>query len=354
MPRKAAKRARTSKPVERDWRATLFVWRGELEIGGSPDTGPQISWRGAWLGTDDDTMPSDADLKASANTFELKTEPFDHEQIQEKANATLVGTEFEGEECGGTEIVFEAIDMILGGMDEEDPEGRKAFFQLDGLFEMKFGGSYKLDNGDGLEDTSDDTHRWEVRSWPKAAPERSSARLMPPSQPSARRPSALSSASAPSMAAPWLARRYIADDDPRAAWASPAAIDGLDDAQLEEEEDALARRYIADVLSRIIHILTRGRGLGVARCEPTLSSKNTILSESLSIKQIEPIREAGLPSRADAADGGDAAGDGRRRLRGVLRGWVRGRVLSVGEPTASAAVGQSGRRAHRRRRPRLG
>ena len=68
MPRKAAKRARTSKPVERDWRSTLFVWRGELEIGGSPDTGPQISWRGAWLGTDDDAMPTDTALKASANT----------------------------------------------------------------------------------------------------------------------------------------------------------------------------------------------------------------------------------------------------------------------------------------------
>ena len=159
MPRKAAKRART---VERDWRATLFVWRGHLEIH-SPDE-HQIAWRGAWLGTDDDTMPSDAALKASANTFELKTEPFDEEQIQEKSNAKLVGTEFEGEECGGTEIVFEAIDMILGGMDEEDPEGRKAFFQLDGLFEMQFGGSYKLDNGNGLEDTSDDTHRWEVRT----------------------------------------------------------------------------------------------------------------------------------------------------------------------------------------------
>ena len=36
-----------------------------------------------------------------------------------------------------------------------------------------------------------------------------------------------------------LARRYIADDDPRAAWASPAAVlDAcLDDAQLEEEEE---------------------------------------------------------------------------------------------------------------------
>ena len=236
MPRKAAKRART---VERDWRATLFVWRGELEIGGSPDTGPQISWRGAWLGTDD-AMPSDAALKASANKFELETEPFDHEQIQEKANATLVGTEFEGEECGGTEIVFEAIDMILGGMDEEDPEGRKAFFQLDGLFEMKFGGSYKLDNGDGLEDTSDDTHRWEVRSWPKAAPGEvecaTHAAVAAVGTTPFGRFVSLGAIDGSTMT---LARRYIADDDPRAAWASPAAVlDAcLDDAQLEEEEE---------------------------------------------------------------------------------------------------------------------
>ena len=220
MPRKAAKRPRT---VERDWRATLFVWRGHLEIN-SPDE-QMISWRGAWLGTDDDTMPSDADLKASENTFELKTEPFDHEQIQEKANATLVGTEFEGEECGGTEIVFEAIDMILGGMDEEDPEGRKAFFQLDGLFEMKFGGSYKLDNGDGLEDTSDDTHRWEVRSWPKAAPGEvecaTHAAVAAVGTTPFGRFVSLGAIDGSTMT---LARRYIADDDPRAAWASPAAV----------------------------------------------------------------------------------------------------------------------------------
>ena len=67
MPRKAAKRARTV--VERDWRSTLFVWRGELEIGASPDTGPQISWRGAWLGTDDDTMPTGTAVRARADTL---------------------------------------------------------------------------------------------------------------------------------------------------------------------------------------------------------------------------------------------------------------------------------------------
>lgn len=71
MPRKAAKRART---VERDWRATLFVWRGDLEADTIPMLGPQLEWRGAWLGTDDDTMPSAAALKASENTFGLEAQ----------------------------------------------------------------------------------------------------------------------------------------------------------------------------------------------------------------------------------------------------------------------------------------
>ena len=222
MPRKAAKRART---VERDWRSTLFVWRGELEIGGSPDTGPQVSWRGAWLGTDDDAMPSDAALKASANTFELTTEPFDHEMISERSKAGLVGTEFEGEECGGSDMVFEAMEMILGGADEEDPEGRKALFQLDGLFEMQFGGSYKLDNGNGLEDTSDDTHRWEVRTWPSTPPgevdRATHAAVAAVGTTPFGRFVSLGVIEGSTMT---LARRYIADDDVRTAWASPAAV----------------------------------------------------------------------------------------------------------------------------------
>ena len=233
MPRKAAKRART---VERDWRATLFVWRGELDIGGSPDTGPQVSWRGAWLGTDDDAMPTEAELQASANTFELTTLPFDHEQITERSNAKYVGTEFEGQEIdGGSDMVFEAMEMILGGADEEDPEGRKAFLQLDGLFEMQFGGSYKLDNGNGLEDTSDDTHRWEVRTWPKAAPGEvecaTHAAVAAVGTTPFGRFVSLGVIDGSTMT---LARRYIEDDDPRAAWASPAAVlDAcLDDAPL--------------------------------------------------------------------------------------------------------------------------
>ena len=235
MPRKAAKRART---IERDWRATLFVWRGHLEIN-SPDE-QMISWRGAWLGTDDDTMPTETALEASANTFELTTEPFDHEQITERSNAKYVGTEFEGQEVdGGSETVFEAMEMILGGADEEDPEGRKAFLQLDGLFEMQFGGSYKLDNGDGLEDTSDDTHRWEVRSWPKAAPGEvecaTHAAVAAVGTTPFGRFVSLGVIEGRTMT---LARRYIADDDVRTAWDSPTAVldGGLLDGPLALDE----------------------------------------------------------------------------------------------------------------------
>ena len=222
MPRKAAKRART---VYRDWRATLFVWRGHLEIN-SPDE-QMISWRGAWLGTDDDTMPTETALEASANTFELTTLPFDHEQITERSNAKFVGTEFEGEEIdGGSEMVFEAMEMILGGMDEEDPEGRKAFLQLDGLFEMQFGGSYKLDNGDGLEDVSDATHRWEVRTWPSTPPgevdRATHAAVAAVGTTPFGRFVSLGVIEGSTMT---LARRYVADDDIRAVvWASPTDV----------------------------------------------------------------------------------------------------------------------------------
>ena len=73
---KPAKRARTE-PAERDWRTTLFVWRGEVDAEpsiqskdrelGAPT--PSITWQGAWLGTDDGTMPTEAALQASPNTF---------------------------------------------------------------------------------------------------------------------------------------------------------------------------------------------------------------------------------------------------------------------------------------------
>ena len=107
---------------------------------------------------------------------------------------------------------------------------------------MQFGGSYKLDNGDGLEDTSDDTHRWEVRTWPKdgsgEVDRATHAAVAVGTTPFGRFVS-LGVIDGSTMT---LARRYIADDDVRAA--SPTAVLGccLDDAALEEEEELAPRR----------------------------------------------------------------------------------------------------------------
>ena len=184
-------------------------------------------------------MPPYGALEMSANTFELKTEPFDDEQIYEKTKASLARASSEAAAAGkdflARELVagdpadasdiFEGIEMILGGMDEEDPEGRKAFFQLSALFEMQFGGTYKLDNGDGLEDTSDDTHRWEVRAWPSTPPgevdRATHAAVAAVGTTPFGRFVSLGVIDGSTMT---LARRYIEDDDPRAAWSSPTAV----------------------------------------------------------------------------------------------------------------------------------
>ena len=94
----------------------------------------------------------------------------------------------------------------------------------DGLGEMKFG-SYKLDNGNGLKDVKDVEHRWEVRMPAVAAVG---------TTPFGRFVSLGVIERHRHRDRMTLARRYIADDDPRAAWASPAAVlDAcLDDAPL--------------------------------------------------------------------------------------------------------------------------
>ena len=171
-----AKRACTSKlgkPAgreSRDWRATLFVWRGELEpiFAGhhsdydGPPMNPSITWQGAWLSADDDTMPTEAALHASTNTFKLKISTFDEEKIREKGDATWSGQNLQREDKNdflATDEILEEIFWEAQG--EDEMETRKAFFALDRLFEMKFdGSSYKLDVGNGLEDVKDVEHRW--------------------------------------------------------------------------------------------------------------------------------------------------------------------------------------------------
>ena len=223
MPPKAAKRARTAKkPVERDWRATLFVWRGEL----FPDSDAEcrVEWIGNWLGTDDDTMPSVAALEASGNIFLLETEPFDDEEIIAKGQASLAAKGIEGE-VAHSDIIFEGIEMQLGGVDEEDPEGRKAFFALEALYEMKFEGSYKLDG----EMVEDDEHRWTVRSHKVDLPEERGGAGMPGDHAAVAAVGTTPFGRFISLGViegtvMTLARRYIDDDDPRTAWASPEAV----------------------------------------------------------------------------------------------------------------------------------
>ena len=231
---KLAKRARTE-PAERDWRAKLFVWRGEVDAEpsiqskdrelGAPT--PSITWQGAWLGTDDGTMPTEAALQASPNTFKLKVSKFDEEKIRE-------GSSWAGEprrnknDYLGTAEIMEYITMTSFGTDphEDDEDWGKP----DGLGEMKFDkGSYKLDTGNGLEDVKDVEHRWEVRMPAVAAvgttPFGRFVSLGVIEGGGTERVKdehgEYNFRHQPRMT---LARRYIADDDPRAAWASPAAV----------------------------------------------------------------------------------------------------------------------------------
>ena len=143
------------------------------------------------------------------------------EQIK-KRPIYLVGTEFEGEECGGTEIVFEAIDAVMGGMDEEDPGARPSSNWMavrDEIWRIVQTRQRRRPGGH----LGRHAPR-EVRSWPKAARERSSAR---PCRRRRGHDAPVASSPTPSMATMTLARRYIAGGDPRAARASPAAVPPL-------------------------------------------------------------------------------------------------------------------------------
>ena len=59
-PKRAAKKPRSSAPP--DWRTPLFYWRGKVSN--------KKSWSGTWVASADG-LPSDADFAASANTFTL-------------------------------------------------------------------------------------------------------------------------------------------------------------------------------------------------------------------------------------------------------------------------------------------
>ena len=45
---------RRQRDEERDWRATLFVWRGVVTVSKS-----HVRWEGTWCPTDTDVLPDD-------------------------------------------------------------------------------------------------------------------------------------------------------------------------------------------------------------------------------------------------------------------------------------------------------
>lgn len=92
----------------KDWRAPLFYWRGVFA--------DDFTWKGTWVASEDGLPDAEA-FAASPNTFALR--------------------------------LNEPLGMIML-MDDGD---------MDGAF---VGGSYKLDQGDGLADYSDVSHRIHV------------------------------------------------------------------------------------------------------------------------------------------------------------------------------------------------
>ena len=119
---------RRQRDEERDWRATLFVWRGVLSVS---DFGNSVTWRGVWVPTDTDTLPDSGDTRYenSKNDFALQTRVYRGQDELEIL-----------ESCGTS--------------DEEQ------FWGLEHLGDIRLTGSYQLDqnDGEGHKTYSDDWH----------------------------------------------------------------------------------------------------------------------------------------------------------------------------------------------------
>ena len=163
------KRKRKKRAPASDWRMPVFYWRGS--VAGS-------TWEGSWVASADG-LPADADFASSANTFKLECScPLDNKLQNSKD-------------------------------------------------EVSFTGSYKLDNGDGLEDFSDiehtidawdgppshhpATHSWAVVGAIGSTPFGNFISLGRLDRTDGRGGSMVDG----DYTRLTLARRYIADDDPR-------------------------------------------------------------------------------------------------------------------------------------------
>ena len=199
---------RRQRDEDRDWRATLFVWRGVLEV----SDGNSVTWGGAWEPTDTDALPDDSAYVDSKNDFALRTRMM-----------------------GGDDL--EILETCTIGPDMEHLG--ELFWGLEQLGDIKLTGSYQLDQGDGRghQSYSDDWHDMAV---------------------SIRGPYAVVAACGETQFGRFislgyvdgqdmmLARRYVADDDVRAAWRTPKdVLNGTDWGILEDGQESFDPEAVA-------------------------------------------------------------------------------------------------------------
>ena len=192
---------RRQRDEARDWRATLFVWRGVLGVSETNS----LTWDGVWEPTDTDALPDDSAYVDSKNDFALRTRMM-----------------------GGDDL--EILETCILGPDME--RLGDLFWGLEHLGDIKLTGSYQLDQGDGRghQSYSDDWHDMTV---------------------SIRGPYAVVAACGETQFGRFislgyvdghdmmLARRYVSDDDVRAAWRTPKdVLAGTDWGILEDGQES--------------------------------------------------------------------------------------------------------------------
>jgi len=213
---------RRERDEERDWRATLFVWRGVLGVSETNS----LTWDGVWEPTDTDALPDDSAYFDSKNDFALRTRMM-----------------------GGDDL--EILETCILGPDME--RLGDLFWGLEHLGDIKLTGSYQLDQGDGRghQSYSDDWHDMTV---------------------SIRGPYAVVAACGETQFGRFislgyvdgqdmmLARRYVADDDLRAAWRTPKdVLNGTDWGILDDDEESFDPEAVAAKLPWRVEPSKRGR-----------------------------------------------------------------------------------------------
>ena len=196
---------RRQREEDRDWKATLFVWRGVLAVS---DSGNSVTWRGVWVPTDTDTLPDSGDTRYenSKNDFALQTRVYrgqDELEILEGCNTSNPGN---------------AADELFWGLEH--------------LGDIKLTGSYQLDQGDGRghHTYTDDWHDMAVSirgqyAVVAACGDTQFGRFV-----------SLGYVDGQEM---MLARRYVADNDVRASWRTPRdVLQGTDWGILEDGQES--------------------------------------------------------------------------------------------------------------------